>query len=89
MSWPATMRAEGRDTYPVSQMMSAFFNLAFRDDLGRHGDPAEHRRREVLGLPREPKVEQKEVTGSIRRWSGGVRTWVLGLPASRRSRQKK
>src|SRR5690606_33505092 len=24
-SWPATMRAEGRETYPVSPMMSAFF----------------------------------------------------------------
>ncbi|MEZ5238418.1 MAG: acyl-CoA dehydrogenase family protein [Microthrixaceae bacterium] len=43
VSWPATMRAEGREQYPVSQMMSAFF-FAVRDDLGWHGrDPAQHR----------------------------------------------
>ena len=56
-SWPATMRADGRATYPVSQMMSAFF---FSRSETIWGGTSQIQRNivgeKVLGLPREPKV---------------------------------
>jgi alkylation response protein AidB-like acyl-CoA dehydrogenase len=60
-AWPAVMRAKGRDAYKPSPMVSAFF---FSRSETIWGGTAEIQRNIVgerfLGLPREPKVEQKK-----------------------------
>ena len=69
-AWPATARSKGREGYPVSQMMSAFFFSRSRDDLGRHRrDPAQHRGR--AGPRPAPGTEATDVltpAGCARSW---------------------
>ena len=55
-SWPAAMRGDGREHYPVSLMMSSFF---FSRSETIWGGTSQIQRNivgeKVLGLPREPK----------------------------------